>query len=214
MLNATEPAFADFDSMPTPLVPITPLSATVSRHGHLPNASRIPKPVMHLLRYVHNAILMFESRMLETKGQDGVNSSLRGNIVKKMAAISLAEEILPPAQLDNTNPIFIACRYAANIHLNSFRQAIPFTSDYNQNYVRHLRACLSQVTKTMWHTIGIELFIWLCFTGAVAAKEGKLWFLAQARPTGPLLTPDGSNNLKLGMFRFCRCIHNLEEMNI
>lgn len=214
MLNATEPAFADFNSMPTPLAPVTILSGPLRRYAHNMNANCIPRSVIHFLPYVHNTILMFESHMLEAKLKNSTTFISRGTIVKQMAVIAHDDELLPFEQPENKNPIFVACRCASSIHLNSFRQAIPFASDSNQNRVHQLRSCLSQVTEITWHKIDLEIFICLCFTGAVAARREKLWFLAKARPAGALLNLDESNNLMSGIFRFCRIVRYLEEINM
>ncbi|KAH8797754.1 hypothetical protein F5884DRAFT_814727 [Xylogone sp. PMI_703] len=57
-----------------------------------------------------------------------------------------------------------------------------------------------------------EIYIWLCLTGAAAAREEKAWFLAKAGPIIMSLRRDEIHMFKLGALRFCRLCQLLEEL--
>ena len=157
---------------------------------------------------------MFESQMRKDEREMALASSSRQNILNHMSGIIYENELLSPDGEGVPDFFYLACRCAAITHLRSLAQVIPFSSDENQKLVHQLGQSLSELTEGMWHETDPEIYIWLCYTGAAAAQEGKTWFLAKAEPVIMSLKPDEQQLFKLGVLRFCRLHRYLEDLNI
>ncbi|KAK9334562.1 hypothetical protein V1521DRAFT_442500 [Lipomyces starkeyi] len=156
-------------------------------------AHGIPMSLIHLLRQVHQASLLFESQQISKNP-------------------ILEDELLADDPGDE-NLLHAACSCAAYILLNSLRRVIPFSSDENQGAVEQLRSYLSQLNDDQWLQADRETIVWLCFTGAAAAKENRTWFLAKVGPVVMSLKPDELTLFKLGAVHLCRLLQYLQEIN-
>ena len=200
--------------MPSPLVSVTLLSTSWTKPERELNTYSMPPPLLDLLRHVHESTLMFESQMPKDKLEVALASSSRQNILKHMSGVIYEDELLSPDGQEVEEFFHLACRCAAITHLRSLVQVIPFSSDENQKLIHQLGRSLSELTEGMWHETDPEIYIWLCFTGAAAAQEGKTWFLAKAEPVIMSLKPYEQQLFKLGVLRFCQLHRYLEELNI
>ncbi|KAK9312479.1 hypothetical protein V1522DRAFT_438361 [Lipomyces starkeyi] len=197
VLNASRPHYASLGSSSLPEPPITLLSAVLHGSESDPRAHGIPMSLIHLLRQVHQASLLFESQQISKK-------DVRNPI--------LEDELLADEPGDE-NLLHAACSCAAYILLNSLRRVIPFSSDENQGAVEQLRSYLSQLNDDQWLEADRETIVWLCFTGAAAAKENRTWFLAKVGPVVMSLKPDELRLFKLGAVHLCRLLQYLQEIN-
>ena len=157
---------------------------------------------------------MFESQMLKDELEMALASSSRQNILKHMSGVIYEDELLSPDGQEVPEFFHLACRCAAITHLRSLVKVTPFSSDENQKLINQLGRSLSELTEGTWHETDPEIYIWLCFTGAAAAQEGKTWFLAKAEPVIMSLKPYEQQLFKLGVLRFCQLHRYLEELNI
>jgi hypothetical protein len=174
----------------------------------------LPLPLLDLLRHVHETTLRFESQILEDELNMSPMTGSRARVSRHMSEVLSNDELLSFSETTDNDSFRLACRCAANIHLKSMGQVVPFSSDRNQQLVKQLGLALSKTNKTMWHETEQELYIWLCFTGAAADKEGKTWFLAKAGPVLTSLKPHELQQLKSSVLRFCRILQYLEEIDL
>lgn len=214
ILNVSQPAFTNIASMSSPSPPQTFLSARLGRSEREFNDHCLPTSLLDLLRHVHDTTLRFESHVLEDKSEMATMMTSREIVLQHMSAIMLEDELLSLDKLAKQDFFSIACHCAANIHLTSLRQLTNFSSEYNQKLVHQLRQSLSQQNKEMWHETEPEIYIWMCFTGVAAAREGKGWFLAKAEPVVMSLKPDELHKWKSNILRFCRLLRYLKELDI
>lgn len=125
---------------------------------------------------------------------------------------------LPPSNnftkgyLEKGSSLHAACWYAANIHLNSLKRGIPFSSDENQVLLEKLRSCITVFPKNDDVELEGEIYIWLCFTGAAAAKINKTWFLAKIGPTVMSLSQKQLCDFKKGVNRFAYIVQKLNNI--
>ena len=199
--------------MPSPLVSVTLLSTSLTKPERELNTHSMPTPLLDLLRYVHESTLMFESQMPKNGLEMALARSSGQNILKHMPGVIYEDRLLCPDGQEFPDFFHLACRCAAITHLKSIVQVIPFSSDENQKLVHQLGRSLSELAGGMWHETDPEIYIWLCFTGAAAAQEGKTWFLAKAEPVIMSLKPYEQQLFKLGALRFCQLHRYLEELN-
>ena len=214
ILNASQPAFTDPASILSPLTPVTLLSERLMRPERELSINGMPLPLLDLLRHVHETTLRFESQMLEDQLRTSSKTGSRARVLRRMSEIFSEDELLSFSETTGNDSFYVACRCAANIHLKSMGQVIPYSSDGNQKLVKQLGLALSQTSKSMWHETEPEIYIWLCFTGAAADQEGKTWFLAKAGPVVMSLKPDELQKFKTGVLRFCQLLQYLEELDL
>jgi hypothetical protein len=174
----------------------------------------MPLPLLDLLRHVHETTLKFECQMLEDEPDTSSRTRSRARVLRRMSEVFSEDELLSFNETTDSDSFHVACRCAANIHLKSMGQVVPFSSDGNQKLVNQLALALSQTNNALWHEMEPDIYIWCCFTGAAAAQEGKTWFLAKAGPVVMSLNPDELRQFKLGVLRFCRLVRYVEDLDL
>lgn len=68
------------------------------------------------------------------------------------------------------NSLDIACRCAVYIYLKSFSLSLLFRSVENQTAVRRLQDCISKLQDGPSLEMDREIYVWLCFTGAMSSR--------------------------------------------
>ncbi|KAH8810865.1 hypothetical protein F5884DRAFT_749272 [Xylogone sp. PMI_703] len=212
IMNPSAPIFANSASIPQPELAATLLSATLNRPKQELEAQGISTPLINLLHNVHQSTIHFESRRVQ---RDEISSAISPStsVEEDMLDVNPIDDI-PFSESPQVDDYFqLACYYAASIHLRCLQQATPFSSLDNQKLVSQIRYYLTHLNEDIWLYVNRETYVWLCFTAAAAAREGKSWFLAKAGPPAMSLADDSSNLLKLGALQFCRLLRYLEEVN-
>lgn len=184
------PAFDNAETHRYPEAPVTLLSPVLQQPDTTLCAEVIGTSLYPLLKRVHEATLAFEYDILLEKSQ--IPTSL------------MDENTATAGEVDRESTLPAAIWYAACIHLTSIQHHLPFSCDRNQQYVEALRLCLSLLPQGLAAEIDSALYIWLCFTGATAAKEKQTWFLAKVGPVVMSLARNELDLIKTGLIRFCK----------
>lgn len=213
ILHASQPVFQIPTPILSPLTPTTLLFPVLDKSERELNNDRIPKRLLDLLRHVHETTLQFEFQMLGDTPPTARKMCSRESTLGYRSG-SVNEHGLSSLDGHNAqNPFHIACLCAAHIHLKSLGEVVPFSSEGNQGLVNQLRLSLSEFGDEVWHETDLEIYIFLCFTGGAAAKEGRNWFLAQAWPLIMSLKKVEQQLFKSCAFRFCRLVHYIEDLD-
>ncbi|KAL6897434.1 hypothetical protein GGI43DRAFT_409118 [Trichoderma evansii] len=196
IISSSEPIFGTTKGCQFPEAPITLLSAILQRPDRILTSIGISKPLLLLLNEVHETILAFDCQTIP-EHRWKPPPLLSGNFTI--------------GDLEQENSFHAACWYAANIHLNSLKCGIPFASDENQLLLEKLRSCITVFPKNDDGELEREIYTWLCFTGAAAAKRNKTWFLAKIGPTVMSLSQKQLSDFKKGVNRFAYIVHKLKK---
>lgn len=214
ILNGSRPVFADLARLSLPLSPLTLLSARLSRPGRILSDHYLPSSVWDLVRHVHEKTLKFECQILKDEPENVTAIIPQEGNLKYMPSTIPEDEPLSFGKLEGDDHFHAACRCAANIHLKSLGQLVPFSSNGNQKLVRQLEFSLSSLSNGMWLETETEIYIWLCFTGVAAAQAGKAWFLAKVAPTVLSLKPEEFGQVISRILRFWRLILYLKGLDV
>ena len=155
-------------------------------------------PIVSLIRRVHQATLNFECQLMPKHCPT--------------LPISAPEDDFMINEYEKATPLSAAIRYAASIHLNSLQRRVPFISNENQALVEELRLCLLSLPQGGGLEVETEFYVWLCFTGAAAARRKKTWFLAKVGPVVMSLGRTQLDLFKTGLVRFCGILQNLTNV--
>ncbi|CAG9942571.1 unnamed protein product [Clonostachys rosea f. rosea IK726] len=188
ILNASNPVFCVDEQSQHYDAPVSLVSAVLCQSERALRESGITEPLISLLRRVHNATLDFEYEPLAHPIEEGI-------VIHEPEAGS---------------KFSTAVALAAMIHLNSFQHRSRFCVDNNQDSVENLRLCLSSIPQGSKCDIESELYVFLCFTGAAAARKNRAWFLAKAGPVVMSLNHTQLHHFKMAITRFCRILQKLE----
>ncbi|VUC30645.1 unnamed protein product [Clonostachys rosea] len=188
ILNASDPVFCVDEQYQHCEAPISLVSTVLCQSERALRESGITEPLMSLLRRVHNATLDFENDPLTQPIEDYIAVGAP-EVERKLSTATVL---------------------AASIHLESFQRRTRFSVDDNQDRVEKLRVCLSSLPQGSKCDIENELYVFLCFTGAAAARSNRAWFLAKAGPVVMSLSPSQLYHFKMATTRFCRILQKLE----
>ncbi|CAH0051065.1 unnamed protein product [Clonostachys solani] len=188
ILNASSPVFCVDEQSQHYDAPISLVSTVLCQSERALHESGIAEPLISLLRRVHNATLDFEYEPSAQPVEESIVISEPGVEGKFSTAVVLA----------------------AMIHLTSFQRRTRFSIDDNQDSVEKLRLCLSSLPQGSKCDIENELYVFLCFTGAAAARKNRAWFLAKAGPVVMSLNQSQLHHFKMAITRFCRILQTLE----
>ncbi|KAL7943627.1 hypothetical protein V8C42DRAFT_98204 [Trichoderma barbatum] len=196
ILSASKPVFGTTEGYQFPEAPITLLSAVLQHPDETLHSSGLNGPLLSLLNEVHDTLLAFDRH------------NMPENCLK--ASLFVGEKSMKDG-IEKENPFHAACWYAANIHLNSLKRGIPFSSDENQILLEKLRSCILVFPKDNNGELEREIYTWLCFTGAAVAKRDKTWFLAKVGPTVMSLNHKQLGNFKRGVIQLAYVVQKLRS---
>lgn len=208
------PAFPNPAQLMSPLTPMTLLLSTLDKPERELNTDRIPIWLLDLLRQVHETTLTFEYLIMGRMRARAPTLALRESVLKYMSGVVSEHELLSIDDQKTRSPFHVASVCAANIHLRSMGKVVPFSSEGNQGLVDQLRQSLSEFGNETWHETDPEIYIFLCFTGAAAAQEGKSWFIAKSGPLIMSLRKNEQQLFKTAALRFCNIYQYLEGLGV
>ncbi|KAK7215826.1 hypothetical protein V2G26_003829 [Clonostachys chloroleuca] len=189
ILNASNPVFYVEGPPQHPNTPISLVSTLICQSERALRESGITEPLISLLRRVHNVTLDFEYEPLAKPIEERV-------VINE-----------PETESNFSTAIVVA----AGIHLYSLQRRTRFSVDDNQDKVEKLRLYLSSLPQGSKCDIENELYVFLCFSGAAAARKNSAWFLAKAGPVVMSLNQSQLHHFKIATTRFCRILQKLQS---